>query len=561
MKNTLIFCIVLFIFFSCTSKESIQIIAQAENLLDTYPDSTLQILGNIKNPKSLSKKYYMKYTVLNVLAKYKNYKDINQDSVIIDAATYFDKNSDPTYTPLASYAAAAFMCEEAKYTGAMEYYKSAEKALENSDNYLLRGKVHENIAYLYDKQLMFDEALKHYALSLQFYEKLPDKRDLGRVFTSLGSDYLYVKKSDSALIYYNKAYDLSLKLKDINGQSSILGNLGLIYTEKGNNQQAGNYFKKAVNLPAIDTEQQYRNVLNLASNYLLLHKIDSASIYVPKVKESLSLVPVLSYQAAATNFLKNFYSTTGNYKMAVEVFEQNKLYHIQSFEENQSKVLLEAEKKFDYTVHKAEAEQAKLKQRAYTLFFIGVLLVIAIISIVIWNRYNKQRLYQKLETQQMQIRQHAQEIENQKLQNELGRFKYVNNAMYKVMEKANALHVEINDIVQAGILHEKSERYKKIQLRLKETQDTIKDNIAFNAESFLSERCLLEKNALNQLTEEEKIILTMLYYKESRKNIASLLSMSPQAVYNRIPRLKEKLISMELDEEKWAVFFEKQDLN
>ena len=53
----------------------------------------------------------------------------------------------------------------------------------------------------------------------------------------------------------------------------------------------------------------------------------------------------------------------------------------------------------------------------------------------------------------------------------------------------------------------------------------------------------------------------MLYYKESRKNIASLLSMSPQAVYNRIPRLKEKLISMELEEEKWAVFFEKQDLN
>ena len=503
----------------------------------------------------------MKYAVLNVLAKYKTYRDIKQDSIVLDAAAYFDKNVDDKYTPLANYAAAAFMSEEAKYTGAMEYYKNAEKALENSNYHLLRGVVHENIAYLYDKQLMFDEAVKHYKLSLGAYDKLSNTRNLAKVFTALGSDYLYLKKPDTALVYYNQAYKLSLELNAVDGQSTVLGNIGLIYREKGENNRAVNYFKRAVELPVTDAEQQYRNILNLASNYLLLNKIDSAGIYVNTIEKSLSLLPILNYQAAATNFLKDFYNKKGDYKKAVEAFEKNKQYHMQLFEENQSKALLEAEKKFDYTVHKAEAEQAKLKQRAYTLFFVGVLLIIVIIGIVIWNRYNKQRLYQELENQTLQIKQQQQEMEYQKLQNELGRFKYVNNAMYKVMEKANALHVEINDIVQAGILHEKSERYRKIQLRLKETQDTIKDNIAFNAESFLTDNSLLDKNMLEQLTEEEKIILTMLYYKESRKNIASLLSLSSQAVYNRIPRLKEKLITIGLYEEKLNIFFEKQNLN
>ena len=418
------------------------------------------------------------------------------------------------------------------------------------------------IAFLFDRQLMFGEAIRYYKMAFGEYSILPKTQNRQiSILINIGSELLLIQQSTKALYYYHKAYNLSLKIKDLYSQSMILNNIGLVHQQNKEYTKAIEYFNSAINLNTSNSEQNYKLILNLASNYLLINKTMIAGKYVETLENGLDSVLLLDYQSALTAFLKDYYKKSGDYEKSLHFLEMNKIYINKLFQENQSKALLEAEKKFDYSSHKAEAEKARLMQRIYVLLFVGVILLIAIASVIIWFRYSRQKLVEEIKIKSLQIKQQQQEAVNQQLQGELGRFKYINIAMHKVMEKANDLHLEIKDIVQAGILHEKSERHRKIQLKLKETQDTIKENIAFNAESFLIERSLIEKNILSKLTEEEKIILTMLFYKESRKNIATLLSISPQAVYNRVPRLKNKLISLGFETKKTDIFFSKEILD
>lgn len=543
---------------SCSNKEHLHTIAKAEKLLDINPDSAYQVLHTIENPKKLNKKLWMKFTVLDVLAKYKTYQDVKKDTLIFKAADYFNRTSNLNDKALANYAAASVMNENERFSEAMIYYKNTEMILQNSDNHVIKGLVYANIAYLYDKQLMFSEAIKNYKVALNEYSIVPNNIDKQiNLLIFLGSKYLLVNQINNALDCYHKAYNLSIKINDINSQSFILNNIGLIYQQKKEYNKAIKYFKNAVNIKTSDKNANYQYTFNLASNYLFLNKIDSAEYLVENIENSLDSVSDLNYKAAVTVFLKDFYKKNNDFLKSISYLENHNSLQNKLFEENQSKVLLEAEKKYDYSVHKSEAEKAKLSQRIYVLLFIGIILLIAIASIIIWFRYSRQKLVEEIKIKSLQIKQQQQEAENQLLQGELGRFKYINLALHKVMEKANDLHFEIKDIVQAGILHEKSERHRKIQLKLKETQDTIKENIAYNAESFLIERSLIEKNILSKLTDEEKIILTMLFYKESRKNIATLLSISPQAVYNRVPRLKNKLISLGFEFNRTDIFFNK----
>ena len=265
MKKNLIYLITLFFVFSCTSKENTQKIYLAEKNLDIHPDSSLLILKSIEDTQRLSNKCAQKYIVLSVLAKYKTYQDVKNDTAIFKAAAYFDKKSNSKYKALASYAAASVKSETGNYVDAMGYYKNAERALVNSNYFLLKGIVSENIAYIYDKQYVFGEAIKNCKLALYSYQKLKeDKKRTIRLYAWLGSDYLYLRERDSALTYYDKAYKIASELKDSVSQATLLNNKGLLFNELGNDKKALSHFKEALKLYSNqNSDDYYKCILNL----------------------------------------------------------------------------------------------------------------------------------------------------------------------------------------------------------------------------------------------------------------------------------------------------------
>lgn len=57
------------------------LLAQAEQLIEDYPDSALMLIDSIYYPeKSFNEKDYMRYCLVRVQVRHKNYLPINEDT-------------------------------------------------------------------------------------------------------------------------------------------------------------------------------------------------------------------------------------------------------------------------------------------------------------------------------------------------------------------------------------------------------------------------------------------------------------------------------------------------
>ncbi|PCH66539.1 MAG: hypothetical protein COC01_07775 [Bacteroidetes bacterium] len=156
-----------------------------------------------------------------------------------------------------------------------------------------------NIAFMYENQSEFDEALKYYFLSLTIYEKIQNKEwvsiilyqiasiyeDQGKIQRAL--EYFYkaliiqeeigLKQSisyslsnigkiimnqgelDKALEYYLRALKIQEEIKDTIGISTSVNNIGTVYDHKGELDKALEYFLKALRIVEI-----YRDSIGIA---------------------------------------------------------------------------------------------------------------------------------------------------------------------------------------------------------------------------------------------------------------------------------------------------------
>ena len=86
-------------------------------------------------------------------------------------------------------------------------------------------------------------------------------------------------------------------------------------------------------------------------------------------------------------------------------------------------------------------------------------------------------------------------------------------------------------------------------------EDTIRENMGNLSCSFLLDQNILPKHILEEISNSDAILLFMLYNKESRKDIAALLSTNPHALTQRTTRLKERLKPL-LTEAEYKLFFQ-----
>jgi two-component system, NtrC family, sensor kinase len=199
-----------------------------------------------------------------------------------------------------------------KYINLEEFLKRPVTA------YMLRltqlARVHNFLAILYDNNNNYEKELFHFLQGRQLVEQTGNIPVLCRINNNLGRVYLYLKKSDSALICEQKAYDLSMQIGYKKYLGSILLNLGRIQSALGNKQLATEYFKRAI---AASIEQNYlRGVvagnLLLADFYKETGKRDSSLHYANAalgVAHSLNSPALLlrSYTSLAA-----FYRSTNN---------------------------------------------------------------------------------------------------------------------------------------------------------------------------------------------------------------------------------------------------------
>lgn len=99
-----IFSILLILLVSCSSTSPAnRALDTAETIMDQHPDSALSILNRIDPSELVSDKSRALYSLLITQALDKNYIDVNSDSTINTAVSYFEKSSDKRHLMLSLY--------------------------------------------------------------------------------------------------------------------------------------------------------------------------------------------------------------------------------------------------------------------------------------------------------------------------------------------------------------------------------------------------------------------------------------------------------------------------
>ena len=539
---------------SCYDLKSRERLARAQILLEEeYADSAANALDSIYLPRDMGREYYMQYLVTRVQAKYKAYRDVKNDTAVMEAVRYYEKkNKNPEQIALANYSAGCVMKERGENKRAIPYFKKAVNAATLTKNFKLQGLIYGNLAYVYHEELFQEQAIDYFKKAFSVYRQAKGtETNQMNTLSFLATNFLTNHQQDSALHYFKQALMIADAVQDRYYQAFIRNNIGLVYQQK-KDYNLSNFFLNESLHYSPDSSLRNKIQLNIAENYLKLTDFNALKEYLPVIKKSMESTSDLYYKSATIDFLKEYEVRIGNYTQAFLYSEEN--YRIAStiFNQNQARALIEAEKEFDYTQKANEVKLAKQRQQNITLFF--SLLLLLFLSIGLFFRF-RARQKQKLKDVQTESERIIQEGKNQEMEKRLIQFINSNKQYKTLIRNTSELHTIIYNTAQAGEVVDKSSRFSKIKKALSQTEDTIRENLSNLSRSFLLEQDFSSKFLENEISDTEVIILFMLYNKEDRKDIAALLATNPHALTQRISRLKEKMKPL-LTETEYQLFFQ-----
>ena len=154
-KDTLITIImgVISIFTSCNPHPNL---SKADQLINSYPDSSLTYLKAIQHPENMSPKDYAKWCLLVAQAKYNNAQSLVPDSFVFKAFDYFSKDtSDPILTARTYFYTALISKEIRNIEEAAQYLLKARDFAEKANDYNLAFKISHDLCDIYSKQGLF----------------------------------------------------------------------------------------------------------------------------------------------------------------------------------------------------------------------------------------------------------------------------------------------------------------------------------------------------------------------------------------------------------------------
>ncbi len=546
------------VFTSCYDTQGRERLARAQTLLEQeYADSAANALDSIYFPEKMGKEHYMQYLVTNVQAKYKAYRDIKNDTAVLEAVRYYEhRKENPERIAMANYLAGVVRMEQGNYEPALEYLKRAAQVIENKTEYKLLGLIYSNIGYLYDLQLLNDNAIKYYKLAYLVNIKSGLIKNQLHSLNSIATNFLTLNNLDSALFYYDETQKKAIESKNYYYQATVLNNRSIVFNERGQYKQAIEELNKITALP-LDTALRNKQNLNLAKSYHQLGQNDSLKVYVDKLIVSLDSSNDLYYKTAVYYFLSDIEKGRNNYSKAMEYMELRNKNALDILEKNQSQALIEAEKRYDYTYHKNQAERIQLQNKQLLLLLVIGMLIFLLLFVWWTQKQKREKLNIENKKRIAEYRQQQQELENQLLHTQIDHFSYNNATLRQIVEQVNSLHKAIQYKTQAGLFHEKSERYSEIQSVIKDTKTIIQQNTGESSKLFLIRQQLLPEEVVSKLSADDAVIISMVYSGEERKNIATTLSTSKQAIYNRIPRLRERLQNYGVSEDQIFLLFQK----
>jgi serine phosphatase RsbU (regulator of sigma subunit) len=286
-----------------------------------------------------------------------------------------------------------------KYGKALEFYISADKLFEAVHDEKGMVQAAMNMGLVYDEKDLFDKALEQYNIVLERCKASGNKKTYADCLNLLGG--LYYQKDDfKAIKYWEEGLDIFKFLNDIDGAMTCLGNIAVIYQERGNFEKALTNLKTCLTYAKKMEDQKglvaaYHNIALVyrdkkdyanATRYL-----DSCVFIGEKIHDFGDLIETY-------HTLHEIYKAQNKLDLALKYYELSVMAKDSLQSQTQNNQLIEMSTKYD--TEKKEARNKLLNQQIelknvessrqqIAITLIGVILIVVGIITFILIRQNR----------------------------------------------------------------------------------------------------------------------------------------------------------------------------
>ena len=360
----------------------------ADSLSNVNPDSAIALLKSMASGmRNETEDTRMYYRLLRIKANDKAYITHTSDSVILPVLHYYiEKNN--SHLPEAYYYAGRVYRDLGDAPQALDYFQKADEALPEGEVNRLRSNIYSQMGTLFTYQEIHEEALKMFKKAYRCDEILKDSSSLVYDLRDMAYEHRCGGKRDSALIYYQKAYQLARIIRKDALSNMVQSQIASLYIEQGKYELAKRYLQ-----PSLNTEDAARKsgVYSIAAKlYHSIGQLDSASYYY---NELLNFGTVYAKKSAYRGLAK--IALKENHPQGVIDYLFNYEHYLDSIQNiTTTESLQRIHSLYNYQLRVKEnnllKEENKQKQKAIIyILSIAVLTVMAIVSIYI--QYSKRK--------------------------------------------------------------------------------------------------------------------------------------------------------------------------
>ncbi|NDV58737.1 lipopolysaccharide assembly protein LapB [Bacteroides sp. 519] len=497
MKSQFLFIILVLFFSSCTHQKDEALLPElirAESIMYQHPDSALTILEKMPMPVASNRLQHATWCLLLTQARYKNYIDESNDSLIDIAYQYFMEQDNPHRKALALYLEGALNEEWREAEKATQFYLDASKEIEKTEDYQLGHLIYSGLGNIYIYRQLYQYAEEAFIKSLDYAKLSGNNSYISAALSYLGRISASLKDWKKSVEYYKMSAEAARKTKNIRAINRALNELSSVYTRMGEYSHALEYIQKSLDLKMDQNMDLPQNLLTIGDLYRSIEKNDSAYYYLNK---SL-LTDNIYTKRSAYKALYYLSQKEKKYKEAIGYGDKFQFYSDSIHKIERGRALIEMQEKYNQEKVINEKNQLKIERdrvvRNSLILLIALLIIIALL-IFVYQR--------KLIRKQRTIQKHQEEIKNYTLKifaNE-SQISRNENRISELMAE-----MEQNNDVQE-LLEEQQKAITEIQIQneaLNKENSELQKNVSLYSAS-LKEK-LQELETLMVLSEENKCL-------------------------------------------------------
>lgn len=471
----------LFLLVACNGQQSHnRQLVIADSLMQSRPDSALNILRGISMGKLATQVDSAYYALLLTQARDKNYIVQTDDSLICYAVAYYDKANDVRMQAKAHYYWGCVYRDMNQQAEAIREFLIAAPLTKKAKEKRQLGLIYNNIGYIYTIQDFNEKADSIYRLVEGIAEELKDTAlwaealsKQGSIALAKGEEYFPIaeQKLSDAFAAVDRAGNNGLK-------ANISASLSNLYSRMDEGEKALYYAKLNLSLRR-DTARAYYAFFILGDAYYKCEQYDSAIFYINK-----SLVSGdYGRKVDASMRLADIAMIQGNVALSLELERSSSAYKDSLYQFRRSVVVNK--------MIEVEADAQKMLQKlyykgrlnTYLYGFILITVIIVAIALSLYRRYQRkngllQRDKQQLEKTNRDLSQHyaslqtdivQKDLEIKGLKKELASHQIDEEQRKKIQAELDKMILKRSTLAKEAFLH--SPLYEKMQVIIKDCLD------------------------------------------------------------------------------------------